>query len=91
MNDNDSERRTREALLVFEAAIDWQENIKVPGRELQQFTIGDAGPPRLLDGFDLVPRKLATQSAWKALVKQHAHRRSDGPSLVQGQQQRSLE
>jgi hypothetical protein len=42
------------------------------------------------NGLDFMAKKLLAQSAWNALVKQHAHQQSSGPSPARGQQQQFL-
>ena len=90
MNHDYGERNTGKVLLIFEVAINRQEKVKLPRGKLQQFTVFHTGPPSLGNGLDFVAKKLLTESAWNALVKQHAHQRSSGPSPVRGQQQQFL-
>jgi Holliday junction resolvase len=90
MNHDYGERNTGEVLLIFEVAIKRQEKIKLPRGKLQQFHRFSHRQPRLGNGLYIVAKKLLTESAWNALVKQHAHQRSSGPSPVRGQQQQFL-
>jgi len=72
-------------------AIDGKQHVKLFRGQLEQRAVFDTGPPGLADGFDFVTSKLLSQRARNALVKQHAHRRSGGPSPVQGPRWRAPE
>src|SRR3989304_8426 len=78
MNEDDSDGNTSEILLVLQIAIDREQEVKFLCRKPQEFTILDASPSGLSDRLDFVARKLLSERAWNALVKQHAHRRSNG-------------
>src|SRR3954468_17987784 len=65
-----AEHSTGEVLRIFKTAIDCKKDVELSGRDFQQFTVFQASPARLGNGLDLMARKLLTQSAWNALVKQ---------------------
>ena len=75
--------RALNVLLMLQATIDRQHDIKPSSGESQQFAILHAGPARLRDRDDLVPGNPRAQCARDAFVKQHSHRRSGALWLAQ--------
>jgi hypothetical protein len=61
VNDDYRQRKASKVLLIFEVAVNREEQVKLLRRQLQQFTILHTGPPRLGDGLDFVAKKLPTR------------------------------